>query len=63
VSWHRSFVEHSASPGKAVAVIATLARRVAARVASQGRQVLSLTVGVPGLVDADGLVAPGESAG
>ncbi|MEJ3750847.1 ROK family transcriptional regulator [Actinomycetes bacterium KLBMP 9797] len=63
VSWHRSVAGHAASPGKGVAVIAGLARRVAARVAADGRQVLGLTVGVPGLVDADGVVRRAPSIG
>ncbi|MFC0529860.1 ROK family protein [Phytohabitans kaempferiae] len=56
LSWRRSFAEHVSSPGRAVAAIAALARRAAIRAARQGRQVLGLTVGVPGLVDNDGVV-------
>jgi predicted NBD/HSP70 family sugar kinase len=56
LSWHRSMAEHLASPGQAMAAIAALARRAATRVARRGRQVLGLTVGVPGLVDVDGVV-------
>lgn len=56
LSWRRSFAEHLPSPGRAVAAIAAVARRAAARVARQGRQVLGLTVGVPGMVDVDGVV-------
>ena len=63
LSWHRSFAEHSASPGRAVAAIAALARRATARVARQGRQVLGLTVAVPGLVDADGVVRRAPNLG
>lgn len=63
LSWHRSFAEHSASPGRAVAAIAALTRRAAARVTSQGRQVLGLTVAVAGLVDMDGVVRRSTSLG
>ncbi|GAA4671559.1 ROK family transcriptional regulator [Phytohabitans rumicis] len=63
LSWHRSFAEHAASPGLAVAAISTLARRAAARVTSQGRYVLGLTVGVPGLVDGDGVVRRSPTLG
>jgi predicted NBD/HSP70 family sugar kinase len=63
LSWHRSFTEHSASPGRAVAVIAALARRAAARVTGQGRQVLGLTVAVAGLVDMGGVVRRSPTLG
>jgi predicted NBD/HSP70 family sugar kinase len=56
LSWRRSFPALASSPGKAVSAIAALASRVAGRVGSQNRQVLGLTVGVPGLVDSDGTV-------
>lgn len=56
LSWRRSFAEHVTSPGRSVAAIAALARRSAARITRQGRQLLGLTVGVPGLVDVDGVV-------
>jgi predicted NBD/HSP70 family sugar kinase len=54
LSWRRSSA--GASPGRAVAGVAALARRALARVSKDGRQVLGLTVAVPGLVDADGVV-------
>ncbi|GAA4685037.1 ROK family transcriptional regulator [Phytohabitans rumicis] len=56
LSWRRAFTGTSTSAGKAVSAIAALATRAASRVTAQGRQVLGLTVGVPGLVDADGAV-------
>jgi predicted NBD/HSP70 family sugar kinase len=56
LSWRRSFAGRDASPGRAVAALAALARRALARVTGQGRQVLGLTVAVPGLVDAGGVV-------
>ena len=56
LSWRRSFTGLTASPSKAVATIASLARRAVTRVNKEGRQVLGLTVGVPGLVDPEGTV-------
>lgn len=56
LSWRRSFTGLTASPSKAVAAIASLARRAVTRVNAEGRQVLGLTVGVPGLVDGAGTV-------
>ncbi|GAA3135664.1 ROK family protein [Planomonospora alba] len=48
------------SVGQAVGTVAAIVRRVVGRMAKQERQVLGLTVGVPGLVGTDGtvLVAP-----
>jgi predicted NBD/HSP70 family sugar kinase len=56
LSWRRSFTGLTASPSKAIAGIASLARRAVNRVNKEGRQVLGLTVGVPGLVDGGGSV-------
>jgi predicted NBD/HSP70 family sugar kinase len=56
LSWRRAFPTLSITPGKAVSAIAALAARAASRVGAQGRQVLGVTVGVPGLVDSDGAV-------
>jgi predicted NBD/HSP70 family sugar kinase len=56
LAWRRAFAGRGATPGRAVAAIAALARRALARLADQGRQVLGLTVGVGGLVDPDGVV-------
>ncbi|MFC0528908.1 ROK family protein [Phytohabitans kaempferiae] len=56
LSWRRAFTGTETAAGKAVSTIAALASRAASRVAAQGRQVLGVTVGVPGLVDADGAV-------
>lgn len=63
LSWRRSFAGATASPGKAVAAIAALARRALGRVAKEQRGVLGLTVGVPGLVDPDGVVQVAPSLG
>jgi len=52
VSWRRAFTP---SP-RSVAAIATLAGRVITKVTGTGRTVLGVTVGVPGLVSADGTV-------
>ncbi|MBT8225054.1 MAG: ROK family transcriptional regulator [Dactylosporangium sp.] len=61
LSWHRAFHSRDALPGKAIASIAALAKRATTRLGSAGRQVLGLTIAVPGLVDPTGDVrfAPG----
>jgi len=56
LAWRRAFDGSAASPGRAVSAIAALASRAVKRVSGQGRQVLGLTVAVPGLVDAAGTV-------
>lgn len=63
LSWRRSFAGLNVSPGKAVAAVTALARRALSRVAAEGRQVLGLTVGVPGLVDAGGVVRVAPNLG
>ncbi|GIE29120.1 xylose repressor [Actinoplanes italicus] len=56
--WHRQFDGGPAGtgPGRAVSEVAALAQRAASRVRQQGRQVLGLTVAVPGLVEESGTV-------
>ncbi|MDG4831994.1 ROK family transcriptional regulator [Solwaraspora sp. WMMD1047] len=56
LSWRRAFPGLDAPPGRAVSTIAALAGRAVNRVGAQGRRVLGLTVGVPGLVDGTGTV-------
>ncbi|MFC6079966.1 ROK family protein [Sphaerisporangium aureirubrum] len=56
LSWRRTFQGATATPGQAVAAIAALARRVLNRMDKEARQVLGLTVAVPGLVDVNGSV-------
>jgi predicted NBD/HSP70 family sugar kinase len=56
LSWRRSFTGPASSPGQAIASLAALAKRAVAKMAREQRRVLGLTVGVPGLVDADGVV-------
>ncbi|MEO3855115.1 ROK family transcriptional regulator [Acrocarpospora sp. B8E8] len=56
LSWRRSFSGGTASAGQAVVGIAAIARRVVSRMAKEARQVLGLTVAVPGLVDVNGSV-------
>jgi predicted NBD/HSP70 family sugar kinase len=63
LSWRRSFAGQHTSPGKAVAAVTALARRALARVAGEGRQVLGLSMGVPGLVDSDGVVRVAPNLG
>ena len=56
LSWRRSFAGSASSPGQAIASLAALAKRAVAKMGREQRRVLGLTVGVPGLVDADGVV-------
>ncbi|MFC4589396.1 ROK family transcriptional regulator [Sphaerisporangium corydalis] len=56
LSWRRSFPGATATPNQAVAAVAALARRVLNRMGKEARQVLGITVAVPGLVDVDGSV-------
>jgi predicted NBD/HSP70 family sugar kinase len=63
LSWKRAFAGASTTPGHAVATIAALASRAVAHAISAGRQVLALTVGVPGMVDAAGVVRLSSSLG
>ncbi|WP_248958807.1 ROK family transcriptional regulator [Sphaerisporangium perillae] len=56
LSWRRSFPGATATPNQAVAAVAALARRVLNRMGKEARQVLGLTVAVPGLVDVNGSV-------
>ncbi|GAB7037771.1 MULTISPECIES: ROK family transcriptional regulator [Catenuloplanes] len=62
LSWRRAFAGRSES-GRGVSAIAALAGRAASRAAAQGRQVLGLTVGVPGLVDEAGAVHRADALG
>ncbi len=54
--WHRAGPGVDAGPAKTVAAVVALARRAITTVQSSGRQVLGITVGVPGLVNRDGAV-------
>ncbi|GID27511.1 ROK family transcriptional regulator [Paractinoplanes brasiliensis] len=56
LSWRRAFTGTPGQPGQAIASLAALARRAVSKLEREGRQVLGLTVAVPGLVDADGVV-------
>jgi predicted NBD/HSP70 family sugar kinase len=56
LSWRRSFSGASSGSGQAIASLAALAKRAVAKMAREDRRVLGLTVGVPGLVDPDGVV-------
>ncbi|WP_214412469.1 ROK family transcriptional regulator [Sphaerisporangium fuscum] len=56
LSWRRSFPGATATPSQAVAAVAALARRVLGRMGKEARQVLGLTVAVPGLIDVGGTV-------
>ena len=56
LSWRRAFPGLRAAPGRAEAAVAALAGRVVTKLTGDGHRVLGLTVGVPGLVGADGRV-------
>ncbi|GIJ44146.1 xylose repressor [Virgisporangium aliadipatigenens] len=56
VSWRRAFPRGSGQEKTQLRALATIAAKAVARVVEQGRQVLGLTVGVPGLVDPQGVV-------
>ncbi|GIJ67559.1 ROK family transcriptional regulator [Virgisporangium ochraceum] len=63
LSWRRAVTPGGAqngvattSPGRLTSAVTTVVGRAVNRLTAAGRQVLKLTVGVPGLVDADGTV-------
>jgi predicted NBD/HSP70 family sugar kinase len=56
LSWRRAFAGRRTPAAKAVATVAALARKAVAKVVSEDREVLGLTVGVAGLVDDSGVV-------
>jgi predicted NBD/HSP70 family sugar kinase len=56
LSWRRAFPGLAVSPSRAVSSIVSLARRAVTRVNEDGRQVLGLTIGAPGLVDSAGVI-------
>ncbi|TDC78891.1 ROK family transcriptional regulator [Micromonospora sp. KC606] len=56
LTWRRAFAAPSAAPADTIRALATLAGRAISRITGQGRTVLGLTVGVPGLVDTAGAV-------
>lgn len=56
VNWRRSFAGGTSTAAQAVVAVASIARRVIKRMAKEARQVLGLTVAVPGLVDLNGSV-------
>ncbi|MEU4404506.1 ROK family transcriptional regulator [Streptosporangium sp. NPDC023963] len=56
LSWRRSFSGAAGTAGQAMATVAGIVRRVVTRMAKEERQVLGLTVGVPGLIGTDGTV-------
>lgn len=63
LNWRRSFPGGTSGPGQAVVAMAALARRVVSRMTKEARQVLGLTVAVPGLVDVDGIVRVAPNLG
>jgi predicted NBD/HSP70 family sugar kinase len=67
LSWRRATSTGGAggpaSPGRLTSAVATVVGRAVNRLTAAGRQVLKLTVGVPGLVDADGTVRVASDLG
>ncbi|MFI5834220.1 ROK family protein [Micromonospora sp. NPDC051300] len=63
LTWRRAFAAATAGPPETVRALAALARRAVTRVTGAGRTVLGLTVGVPGPVDADGVVPSAPALG
>lgn len=63
LSWRRAYHGRDTGPGKAVAAIAALARRAVARLDVEDRQILGLTLAVPGLVRPDGTVQSASGLG
>ena len=63
LTWRRAFTTYTSSPAETIDALAKLARRALARVTSQHRRVLGLTVGVPGLVDTLGSVPVAAALG
>ncbi|WP_239678615.1 ROK family transcriptional regulator [Natronosporangium hydrolyticum] len=63
LSWRRSFPGATATPGKTISALTALARRALNRVAAEDRRLLGVTVGVPGLVEPDGVVSVAPSLG
>ncbi|WP_243704892.1 ROK family transcriptional regulator [Micromonospora sp. KC723] len=63
LTWRRAFAAPSAAPAETIRALATLARRAISRITGQGRTVLGLTVGVPGLVDTAGAVPSAAALG
>ncbi|MER7417043.1 ROK family transcriptional regulator [Micromonospora peucetia] len=63
LTWRRAFAAPSSSPAETVRALAALARRAITRLTGQDRRVLGLSVGVPGLVDADGVVPRATALG
>lgn len=63
LSWRRSFPGEAGTQGQATAVVAGLVRRVVSRMTREERQVLGVTVGVPGLIGTDGTVRVAPNLG
>ncbi|WP_307868868.1 ROK family transcriptional regulator [Micromonospora sp. C95] len=63
LTWRRAFAATTVAPTETLRALAALARRAVGRVSAQGRTVLGLTVGVPGLVDPSGAVPVASALG
>ncbi|WFE40336.1 ROK family transcriptional regulator [Micromonospora sp. WMMD998] len=63
LTWRRAFAAATAGPQETVRALAALTRRAVTRITGADRTVLGLTVGVPGLVDADGVVPAAPALG
>lgn len=63
LSWRRAFTGSTAQPGRTIAAVAALGCRAVTKMAGEGRQVLGLTLAVPGLVDDAGRVPSAPTLG
>ncbi|MGW0504973.1 ROK family transcriptional regulator [Micromonospora sp. NPDC003241] len=63
LTWRRAFAADTVSPAETLRALTALARRAIGRVTAQGRTMLGLTVGVPGLVDPAGTVPLADALG
>ncbi|MER5454462.1 ROK family transcriptional regulator [Micromonospora sp. NPDC002389] len=63
LTWRRAFAADTVSPAETLRALTALARRAIGRVTAQGRTMLGLTVGVPGLVDPAGAVPLADALG
>ncbi|QKW14472.1 ROK family transcriptional regulator [Verrucosispora sp. NA02020] len=63
LTWRRAFAADTVSPAETLRALTALARRAIGRVTAQGRTMLGLTLGVPGLVDPAGAVPLSDALG
>lgn len=63
LTWRRTSATAGRSPGRVIAEVAGLVRRAVARITAGGGTVVGLTVAMPGLVDAAGVVRGAPALG